>query len=77
MLQQNCQLTETDKTQRLYNGTFGMIKVIQETSLTISRDNGSEIAFNPETYIGLRHGYAGTIRKTKGSTPPRTYALHD
>lgn len=71
------QLTETDKTQNLFNGNFGVIKKITETACTILQDNGQEITFNPETYIGLRHGYAGTIYKAQGSTLPKTYVLHD
>ncbi|ARN84782.1 hypothetical protein GQ61_05170 [Candidatus Nucleicultrix amoebiphila FS5] len=71
------QLTETDKTQNLFNGNFGAIKKITETACTILQDNGQEVTFNPETYIGLRHGYAGTIYKAQGSTLPNIYVLHD
>jgi Ti-type conjugative transfer relaxase TraA len=71
------QLTETDKHQNLFNGNFGVIKKLEETSCTILQDNGQKITFNPETYIGLRHGYAGTIYKAQGSTLPKTYILHD
>ncbi|KAB2836880.1 MAG: AAA family ATPase, partial [Caedimonadaceae bacterium] len=71
------QLTETDKSQNLFNGNFGIITKLSETSCTILQDNGEEVTFNPETYIGLRHGYAGTIYKAQGSTLPKTYILHD
>ncbi|MGN6670400.1 MAG: AAA family ATPase [Candidatus Nucleicultricaceae bacterium] len=71
------QLTETDKAQNLFNGNFGVIKKLSENSCTIVQDNGEEITFNPESYIGLRHGYAGTIYKAQGSTLPKTYVLHD
>lgn len=71
------QLTETDKTQHLFNGNFGVIKKITETACTILQESGQEITFNPETYIGLRHGYAGTIYKAQGSTLSQTYVLHD
>jgi Ti-type conjugative transfer relaxase TraA len=71
------QLTETDKHQNLFNGNFGTLKKLSETSCTILQDNGEEITFNPEAYIGLRHGYAGTIYKAQGSTLPKTYVLHD
>lgn len=71
------QLTETDKHRNLFNGNFGVIKKLEETSCTILQDNGQEITFNPEAYIGLRHGYAGTIYKAQGSTLPKTYILHD
>ncbi|MBX9697069.1 MAG: AAA family ATPase, partial [Alphaproteobacteria bacterium] len=71
------QLTETDKHQNLFNGNFGVIKKLSETSCTIVQDNGEKISFNPERYIGLRHGYAGTIYKAQGSTLPKIYVLHD
>lgn len=71
------QLTETDKHQNLFNGNFGVIQKLSETLCTILQDNGEEVTFNPETYIGLRHGYAGTIYKAQGSTLPKTYVLHD
>jgi Ti-type conjugative transfer relaxase TraA len=71
------QFTETDKVQGLYNGNFGTLKLVGEEKWAVALDNGQTVLFNPQTYRGLRHGYAGTIYKGQGSNFIYTYVLHD
>lgn len=71
------QFTETDKTQELFNGNFGTLKMVGEIQWAVEMDNSQTILFDPQTYRGLRHGYAGTIYKGQGSNFLYTYSLHD
>jgi len=60
------QLAKTDTSQGLTKGSFGTIeKINPETKMmTIHLDNGEAKEVNPNTYDGLRHGYAATVYKT-------------
>jgi hypothetical protein len=72
------QFTGTDKRQGIVNGLAGVIESI-ESNCIIVRLDGSDlrrIAFDPETFIDFRHGYAGTIYKGQGRTLNETYLLH-
>jgi len=70
------QLTKTD--QGLINGNFGFIEEIhaENKTLTVSFDNGEKKTINPQTYDGLRHGYASTVYKAQGATIDHVYVLH-
>lgn len=72
------QLTTTDKSQGLMNGSFGTIEHIdlKTKSITLHLDNGEIKDLNPNTYDGLRHGYAATVYKTQGATLASIYSLH-
>lgn len=72
------QLTETDKSQELFNGSFGVIDKINPNTkkITIRFDNEEVKDIDPHTYNGLRHGYAATIYKSQGSTLDHVYVLH-
>ncbi|HUX79702.1 MAG TPA: AAA family ATPase [Alphaproteobacteria bacterium] len=72
------QLTKTDKDQDLNNGNFGFIEQInaEDKTLTVSFDNGEKKTINPQTYDGLRHGYASTVYKAQGATLDHVYVLH-
>ncbi|HUX78500.1 MAG TPA: AAA family ATPase, partial [Alphaproteobacteria bacterium] len=72
------QFTKTDKQQGFMNGSFGMIEKIdpQTKNMTIQLDNGEVKDLNPNTYDGLRHGYAATVYKTQGATLSSIYVLH-
>ncbi len=72
------QFTKTDKDQDLRNGYFGTIEHIDPKTkvLSIRLDNEELKAVNPNTYNGLRHGYAATIYKAQGSTLDQVYVLH-
>lgn len=71
------QFTVTDKTQDISNGQFGILGACTPDKFTVWCDNGQSISFDPRTYQGLRHGYAGTIYKAQGATIDKTYVLHD
>ena len=71
------QFTVTDKVQGIANGQFGILGVCTPEQFTVWCDNGQSISFDPSTYQGLRHGYAGTIYKAQGATIDKTYVLHD
>jgi Ti-type conjugative transfer relaxase TraA len=71
-------LTKKDKSQELMNGNFGKIEHInpQTKIMTLHLDNGEVKELNPNTYDGLRHGYAATVYKTQGATIASVHALH-
>ena len=70
------QLTKTDKNQGLINGTFGTLTAINGHTVTV--DTGEkQLSFDARSYLGLRHGYAGTVYKAQGATVEKTYVLHD
>lgn len=71
-------LTETDKSQGLTNGMFGRIEKInsQTKQMILHLDNGETKTLNPDTYNGLRHGYAATVYRTQGATLSSVYVLH-
>lgn len=71
------QFTTTDKFQGISNGQFGVLGACSPDQFTVWCDNGQSISFDPRTYQGLRHGYAGTIYKAQGATIDKTYILHD
>lgn len=70
-------LTETDKKLSLYNGTFATIKELNEKQCTLDLGEGKEVSFDPNTYRGLKLGYAATVYKSQGKSIPVIYALHD
>lgn len=72
------QLTTTDKSQGLMNGIFGTIERIEPKTkkITLHLDNGEIKDLDPNTYNGLRHGYAATVYKTQGATLSSVYSLH-
>lgn len=72
------QFTQTDKEQGLMNGSFGMIEHIdlKTKKLTVLLDNKETKIVNPDTYDGLRHGYAATVYKSQGATLGQVYVLH-
>lgn len=74
------QITETRKSEGLYNGYVGTITAIEEGRITLKIDgkNGheKEIIFDTAEFNGFRHGYAGTIYKGQGRTLDDTYLLH-
>lgn len=72
------QFTTTDKDKGLTNGFFGMIEHINLKTkiLTIRLDNEEVREVDPDTYDGLRHGYAATVYKAQGATLDHVYVLH-
>lgn len=69
-------LAQTDKTLGIVNGSFGHIKSLSENQCQINLDEGKEVEFNPQTYHGLKLGYAATVYKSQGKTLDQVYVLH-
>ncbi len=65
--------------QRVKNGMLGnVIATASETGKPILRvrlDNGREVAFSPETYNNIDHGYAATVHKSQGVTVDRVFVM--
>jgi Ti-type conjugative transfer relaxase TraA len=72
------QFTKKDNEQGLMNGSFGIIDHIdlKTKKLTVLLDNKETKIVNPDTYDGLRHGYAATVYKSQGATLNHVYVLH-
>lgn len=70
------QITRTDKSVGMVNGTVGTITGIRGSHVMMRLDNGKTVAWNAEEFGGFRHGYAGTIYKGQGRTIDETYLYH-
>lgn len=70
-------LTVTDKAQGLHNGSFGTITALDENHCAVILDSGQDVTFDPQTYPGLKLGYAATVYKSQGKSIPEIYVLHD
>ena len=71
------QFMRTEKSLGLVNGEFGDLVRASSESFEIKKDDGDSISFNPQSYGGLRLGYAGTIYKGQGKTVEEAYVLHN
>ena len=80
------QFTHTSRKREIYNGTFGTIEAIQDTSseknktavqFVVKQDNGQEVSFDPSQFHGFTHGYASTIYKAQGKTTPVAFVYHE
>ncbi len=71
-------LTKTDQEQALWNGSFGVIEHLNSKTkkLRIRLDKRGSKEVDPNTYDGLKHGYATTVYKGQGSTLDHVYVLH-
>ncbi|HYE51050.1 MAG TPA: AAA family ATPase [Azospirillaceae bacterium] len=70
------QITRTDKTLGLANGSTGFISDLKGGRVTVRLDNAVEVTWSVGTFDGFRHGYAGTLHRGQGLTVDRTYLLH-
>ena len=72
------QFTGTEKRLSIYNGNAGIIQSIEGNQITVRLDgrDGILLAFDAETFVEFRHGYAGTIYKGQGRTLDQTYLYH-
>ena len=59
------------------NGTLGTIERAEEHRFAVRLDDGRRVAFDPQQYPDIAHGYAVTIHKSQGATVDRVYALAD
>lgn len=65
--------------QRVKNGMLGNVIATSndegQPMLRVRLDNGREVAFSPETYRNVDHGYAATIHKSQGVTVDQVFVL--
>lgn len=57
------------------NGTLGTVAEAKDGRLSVTLDNGREVAFDSKAYNHVDHGYAVTIHKSQGVTIDRAYVL--
>ncbi|HYE39742.1 MAG TPA: AAA family ATPase, partial [Ramlibacter sp.] len=70
------QITRTDKTLGMTNGTVGTVASIRQGHVIMRLDNGQQVGWHASQFGGFRHGYAGTIYKGQGRTIDETYLYH-
>jgi len=68
-------MSQTDKTLGIVNGSFGHIKSLSESHCQVALDEGKDVEFYPQTYHGLKLGYAATVYKSQGKTLDQVYVL--
>lgn len=68
---------ETDKDIGVNNGDFGELIEVGYKTFAVKLDRGEQIEFNPNEFIGFKHGYASTVFKVQGSSIRDVYVLHD
>lgn len=65
--------------QRVKNGMLGNVIATASDSgkpmLRVRLDNGREVAFSPDTYKNIDHGYAATVHKSQGVTVDRVFVM--
>ena len=59
------------------NGTLATLERVSPDRFVARLDDGRRVAFSPEQYNHIAHGYAVTIHKSQGATVDRTYVLAD
>ncbi len=57
------------------NGQLGRITHIEESILTIHKNDGTDIQLDVETYGHIDYGYATTIHKSQGTTVDKTFVF--
>jgi Ti-type conjugative transfer relaxase TraA len=59
------------------NGTLATLEKVSPDRFVARLDDGRKVAFHPDQYNHIAHGYAVTIHKSQGATVDRTYVLAD
>jgi hypothetical protein len=59
------------------NGTLATLESVAPDRFVGRLDDGRRVAWNPEQYDRIAHGYAVTVHKSQGATVDRTYVLAD
>ncbi|HEV3459966.1 MAG TPA: AAA family ATPase [Thermoanaerobaculia bacterium] len=59
------------------NGTLATLEKVSPDRFVARLDDGRRVAFSPDQYTHIAHGYAVTIHKSQGATVDRTYVLAD
>ena len=67
----------TERGQGVKNGTLGTLESVSPDRFVARLDDGRRVAWSPEQYDRIAHGYAVTVHKSQGATVDRTYVLAD
>ena len=59
------------------NGTLGTVVAAEPHRLSVRLDDGRTVAFDPDRYGAVAHGYAVTVHRSQGPTMDRVYVLAD
>jgi UvrD-like helicase C-terminal domain len=59
------------------NGTLATLERVTPDRFVARLDDGRRVAFHPDQYNHIAHGYAVTIHKSQGATVDCTYVLAD
>jgi hypothetical protein len=59
------------------NGTLGTVVAAEPHRISVRLDDGRTVAFDPDRYDAVAHGYAVTVHKSQGATVDRVYVLAD
>jgi Ti-type conjugative transfer relaxase TraA len=65
------------KSAGVKNGTLGTVEQVEARRFVARLDDGRRVAFDPERYGAIAHGYAVTLHKSQGATVDRVYTLAD
>jgi ATP-dependent exoDNAse (exonuclease V) alpha subunit len=57
------------------NGALGSVVEAAPQRITVRLDDGRTVAFDPNRYAAVGHGYAVTVHKAQGATVDRSYVL--
>jgi hypothetical protein len=66
-----------ERAQGVKNGTLGTLESVSPDRFVARLDDGRRVAWSPEQYDRIAHGYAVTVHKSQGATVDRTYVLAD
>lgn len=64
-----------DRDLGVKNGTLAWVEKSGVGEMVVCTDDGRRVAFNPELYQDLDHGYAVTVHKSQGVTVDKSYVL--
>jgi Ti-type conjugative transfer relaxase TraA len=71
------QFHATDKGAGIITSEFGMAKEVSAGRIVVTRQDGSEVTFDPRKFDGWSLGWAATSYKGQGKSLPRTHAVYD
>ena len=71
------QFYANERHEGIFNGITGTVTGIGHDRITVRTDAGRTVRFNPNTFQGYGHGYAGTVYRGQGKTQTEVFALYD